>query len=67
MGEAEGIPLFFTLIPVLALLSNYDTGNCLINVGTEGKKGFDRRQILSHKTRGGEITVFGGTRKLVLK
>jgi predicted nuclease of predicted toxin-antitoxin system len=31
--------LFFTLIPVLALLSNYDRENCLINVGTEG--GFD--------------------------
>jgi len=25
------------LIPVLALLSNYDRENCLINVGTEGK------------------------------
>src|ERR1019366_3149795 len=36
VGEAEDIPLFFTLIPVLALLSNYDQGNCLINVGTEG-------------------------------
>ncbi len=35
-GEAEDIPLFFTLIPVLALLSNYDQENCLINVGTEG-------------------------------
>jgi hypothetical protein len=34
--EAEEIPLFFTLIPVLALLSNYDQENCLINVGTEG-------------------------------
>jgi hypothetical protein len=29
--------LFFTLIPVLALLSNYDRENCLINVGTEGQ------------------------------
>src|SRR5450432_3239965 len=37
VGEAEDIPLFFTLIPVLALLSNYDRGNCLINVGTEGR------------------------------
>ena len=36
MGEAEDIPLCFTLIPVLALLSNYDRENCLINVGTEG-------------------------------
>jgi hypothetical protein len=26
----------FTLIPILALLSNYDQENCLINVGTEG-------------------------------
>ena len=32
---SEEIPLFFTLIPVLALLSNYDRENCLINVGTE--------------------------------
>jgi hypothetical protein len=29
--------LFFTLIPILALLSNYDQVNCLINVGTEGQ------------------------------
>src|SRR5664279_4634401 len=36
VGEAEEIPLFFTLIPVLVLLSNYDRENCLINVGTEG-------------------------------
>ena len=36
VGEAEEIPLFFTLIPVLALLSNYDRENWLINVGTEG-------------------------------
>ena len=36
MEEAEEIPLFFTLIPVLALLSNYDQENCLFNVGTEG-------------------------------
>jgi hypothetical protein len=36
VGEAEEIPLFFTLIPILALLSNYDQENCLINVGTEG-------------------------------
>jgi hypothetical protein len=34
--DAEEIPLLFTLIPVLALLSNYDQENCLINVGTEG-------------------------------
>src|SRR5580704_6441374 len=38
VGEAEEIPLFFTLIPILALLSNYDQENCLINVGTEGRK-----------------------------
>jgi hypothetical protein len=36
VGRAEEIPLFFTLIPILALLSNYDRGSCLINVGTEG-------------------------------
>jgi hypothetical protein len=41
-GEAEDVPLFFTLIPVLALLSNYDRENCLINVGTE-----DRLQIVN--------------------
>src|SRR5205085_1984342 len=35
-GVAEDIPLFFTLIAVRALLSNYDRGNCLINIGTEG-------------------------------
>jgi hypothetical protein len=39
VGEAEEIPLFFTLIPVLALLSNYDQENCLINIGTERKFG----------------------------
>src|ERR1017187_5668067 len=38
VGEAEEIPMFFTSIPVLALLSNYDRENCLINVGTEGAK-----------------------------
>jgi hypothetical protein len=38
VGEVEDIPLFFTLIPVLALLSNYDRENCLTNVGTEGRK-----------------------------
>src|SRR5437879_4860452 len=38
VGEAEEIPLFFTLIPILALLSNYDQENCLINVGTEGDR-----------------------------
>ena len=32
----EEIPLFFTLIPILALLSNYDQEDYLINVGTEG-------------------------------
>jgi hypothetical protein len=40
VGEVEDIPLFFTLIPVLALLSNYDRENCLINVGTEGAMHF---------------------------
>ena len=37
VGESGAIPLFFTLIPVLAPLSNYDQENCLINVGTEGR------------------------------
>jgi hypothetical protein len=36
VGVAEEIPLFLTSIPILALLSNYDRGICLINVGTEG-------------------------------
>jgi hypothetical protein len=38
-GEAEDIPLFFTWIPILALLSNYDQEICLIHVGTEGPVG----------------------------
>ena len=38
MGEAEEIPLVFKLMSILALLSNYDQENCLINVGTEGPK-----------------------------
>jgi hypothetical protein len=33
--DTEDIPLFFTLIPILALLSNYDQEICLIHVGTE--------------------------------
>jgi hypothetical protein len=37
--EAEEIPWFFTLIPVLALLSSYDRENHLINVGTERVSG----------------------------
>jgi hypothetical protein len=36
VGETEDMLLFLTLNPVLALLSNYDRENCLINVGTEG-------------------------------
>jgi hypothetical protein len=32
----EDIPLLVILIPILALLSNYDQENCLIHVGTEG-------------------------------
>jgi hypothetical protein len=39
--EAEDIPLFFTWIPILALLSNYDQEICLIHVGTEGIGGED--------------------------
>ena len=39
MGEGGEIPLFFTLIPILALLSNYGQGSCLSNVGTEGMTG----------------------------
>jgi hypothetical protein len=38
VGETEDILLFFTLISVLALLTNYDRENCLIHVGTEGMK-----------------------------
>ena len=36
MKEAEEIPLIFKLMSILALLSNYDQENCLINLGTEG-------------------------------
>ena len=39
VGRAEEIPLFLISIPILALLSNYDRGICLINVGTEGATG----------------------------
>ena len=48
--EAEANPWFFTLIPVLALLSNYDQENCLINVGTEGGEAvpFARKDSFSH-------------------
>jgi hypothetical protein len=49
VGEAEEIPLFFTLIPVLALLSNYDQENCLINVGTEGTSGSQQINTLAHR------------------
>jgi hypothetical protein len=45
VGEAEEIPLLFTLIPILALLSNYDQENCLINVGTEGVADDQRRGV----------------------
>jgi hypothetical protein len=37
-GVTEDIPLFFTWIPILALLSNYDQEICLIHVGTEGNE-----------------------------
>src|ERR1035437_1871693 len=37
VGEAEEIPLFFTLIPFLPLLVNSDGGTFFINVGTEGR------------------------------
>src|SRR5450631_1986461 len=43
--EAEDIPLFFTWIPILALLSNYDQEICLIYVGTEGSESL-RRDVL---------------------
>jgi len=36
VGEAEDVPLFFTWISILDLLSNYDQEICLIHVGTEG-------------------------------
>src|SRR5208283_5103344 len=50
VGEAEEIPLFFTLIPVLALLSNYDQENCLINVGTEGSPKASGEIVRVHQT-----------------
>jgi len=39
VGEGEANPLFFTLIPILALLSNYDQENCLINCWHGGYDG----------------------------
>jgi hypothetical protein len=54
VGEVEDIPLFFTLIPVLALLSNYDRENCLINVGTEGRlraRSEDREDVIARRIR----------------
>jgi hypothetical protein len=44
-GEAEDIPLFFTWIPILALLSNYDQEICLIHVGTEGLPEAERNWV----------------------
>ena len=41
----EDIPLFFTWIPILALLSNYDQEICLIHVGTEGIAEAQRRKL----------------------
>jgi hypothetical protein len=52
VGVAEEIPLFFTLIPILALLSNYDRENCLINVGTEGSPARQRQADQSHEHEG---------------
>jgi hypothetical protein len=40
-GGAEELRLVFTLIPILALLSNYGREDCLINVGTEGWVGYE--------------------------
>src|SRR6266699_564216 len=57
-GEVEAIPLIFTLIPVLALLSNYDQENCLINVGTEGGlPGWCGREDLNLHTLTGTCTL----------
>ena len=68
VGEAGEIPLFFTLIPILALLSNYDQENCLINVGTEGafksRLGVSERgsDLVTHPSRG---TVHDMRKKVV--
>jgi len=43
-GVTEDIPLFFTWIPILALLSNYDQEICLIHVGTEGNASIAARE-----------------------
>jgi hypothetical protein len=60
VGEAEDIPLFFTLIPILALLSNYDQENCLINVGTEGEAKFlEVRFSVSRMLVGGPLYLGG--------
>jgi len=47
-GVTEDIPLFFTWIPILALLSNYDQEICLIHVGTEGTKAVRDRSAGLH-------------------
>lgn len=46
MGEDEEGYFLFTLIPILALLSNYGRGDCLSYVGTEGT--FLHSSILPH-------------------
>jgi hypothetical protein len=55
VGETEDMLLFLTLNPVLALLSNYDRENCLINVGTEGGKtgvsGFTEKLPINRRFR----------------
>jgi hypothetical protein len=45
------------LIPVLALLSNYDQENCLINVGTEGGVATIRRQLHARAGSGSELNT----------
>src|ERR1039458_1699082 len=62
-GRTEEIPLFFTLIPVLALLSNYDQENCLINVGTEGGAPTDQGCVRIHRTDTSALNVADAWRK----
>src|SRR5215469_13449941 len=59
VGETEAIPLFFTLISVLALLTNYDRENFLINVGTEGEKDI-RLEMLDWGGFGRPIVLLAG-------
>jgi hypothetical protein len=56
VGEGGEIPLFFKLIPILALLSNYGQGSCLSNVGTEGQRGLVQHEVGVANAKNGQAT-----------